>query len=75
MMSTRNHKTWDKKMKCTLENNGTQVVIKLPVIQAPEPSKSGKNLVLATTNGFKVAGFPLHGKVVKVAVNMVIPTR
>lgn len=62
-------------MRVTLENNNTEMVIRLPVNQSPEPSKSGKTLVVATTNGFKNAGFPMHGKPVRLAVNATISTK
>lgn len=56
-------------MQVTIE--GKQLVIKLD-LQAPHPSKSGKTLVVATTNGNVVTAATVEGKPITIGVNAYI---
>jgi len=55
----------------TAEIKDGKLVITLPV-QKPYPSKSGKTLVIATTNGFMSDKAAVDGKTVKISVNAII---
>lgn len=52
-------------MKATIK--GDKLILELDIKEAP--SKSGKTLMVATTNGFKQAGVEYKGKSVSVSVN------
>jgi hypothetical protein len=52
-------------MQVSIENN--EIVIRLPI--APRTSKSGKSLVIASTNGNIQTGTEYKGKPVVVGVN------
>lgn len=51
--------------------DGKNVVITLPISE--QVSKSGKTILIATTNGFTGAGIEHNGKPVSVSVNVCIP--
>lgn len=56
-------------MKVTIEKN--ELVIRMP-LQKPQPSKSGKTLVVATTGGFVQTDAKVEGKAVSLSLNAVI---
>jgi len=49
-----------------------QIVITMP-LQEPAPSKSGKSMVIATTNGILVTDAKLNGKPISMGVNVFYP--
>jgi len=59
----------DEKLQVTVEDG--YLVIRLKM-QAPERSASGKTLVVATTNGFKLTAAQAEGKPISVSVNAFI---
>lgn len=54
------------------ELKDNKLIITLP-LGTPTASKSGKTLVLATTNGFVKTSLTVAGKPLSVSVNAVIP--
>lgn len=56
-------------MKVTVENG--ELVIRIP-LQAPTPSKSGKNLTVATTNGNRETAAEIDGKRITIGLNAYI---
>lgn len=52
--------------------NGS-LVITLPINQHPEPSASGKTLVVASSHGNKATDAKVNGKPITVGVNAYIP--
>lgn len=56
-------------MPATIEGN--ELVIRLP-LQKPTSSKSGKTLIVATTNGFEKTDAVIENKVVSISVNAII---
>jgi len=50
---------------------GKELVIRIP-LQAPTPSGSGKNLVVATSHGFQESTAEAYGKPVKLNLNATI---
>lgn len=59
-----------KKMKAVLEGN--ELVIRLPVNHNPQPSKTGKTLIVATSNGNKATTVQVAGRPVVIGVNAYI---
>ena len=49
------------------------LVITLPINQHPEPSATGKTLVVASCHGNKVTDAKVNGKYITVGVNAYIP--
>jgi hypothetical protein len=45
------------------------LIITIPVAETPSPSKSGKTLIVATTNGNKSTAARVQGKPVTVGLN------
>jgi hypothetical protein len=54
-------------MKATIENG--ELVIRVPVANPPQPSKSGKTLVVASSHGNKPTAATVGGKPVIVGFN------
>jgi hypothetical protein len=57
-------------MKVTIENN--ELVIRMPVQNPPQPSKSGKTLIIATSSGNVTTSCMVDGKPVIIGVNAYI---
>jgi hypothetical protein len=53
------------------EIKGKKLILTLD-LQKPEVSKSGKSMIVATTNGFVKTSLEVGGKQVSVAVNCII---
>ena len=58
--------------QASVEIVGGQIVIKLPLNKDPQPSVSGKTLVVATTHGNLTSAAIVNGKPVIVGVNCYI---
>jgi len=58
-------------MKVTIENN--ELVIRIPMQTPPQPSASGKTLVVASSRGNKVSEAVVDGKQVVIGLNAYIP--
>ena len=54
-------------MKVTIENN--ELVIRIPVQNPPQPSKSGKTLIVATSSGNVTTSCMVDGKAVIIGLN------
>ena len=65
------HQKEVRPMKVEIGNGN--LVITLPINQHPEPSATGKTLVVATSHGNKVTDAKVNGKPVTVGVNAYIP--
>lgn len=57
-------------MQVTIE--GKELVIRIPVENPPRPSKSGKSLIVASTNGNQPTNLTVDGKVVTVGLNVYV---
>lgn len=57
-------------MEVKIENG--KILIALPT-QRPEVSKTGKSLIVATTNGFVKTAATVDGKQVSISINCIIP--
>ena len=57
-------------MKVTIENG--ELVIRMP-LGTPQPSASGKTLVVASTRGNKTTDLKIDGKPVTIGLNAYIP--
>lgn len=49
-----------------------QLVITIPLNKKPQPSKSGKSLVVASTGGFVSTSAEVGGKEVKLSLNAIV---
>lgn len=58
-------------MKVTIENN--ELVIRIPMQTPPQPSASGKTLVVASSRGNKVSEAVIDGKQVVIGLNAYVP--
>ena len=58
-------------MKATIE--GKELVIRIPMQTPPQPSASGKTLVVASTRGNKTSDVTVDGKQVVIGLNAYIP--
>ena len=58
-------------MSATAKVKDGKLVIEIP-LQTPQPSKSGKTLIVATTSGFTPTTAEVKGKPVMVSVNAFI---
>lgn len=58
-------------MKVTIENN--ELVIRLPLVNPPTPSTSGKTLVVASSRGNQKTEATVNGQKVVVGCNAYIP--
>jgi len=56
----------------TVVVKATELVITIPLIKPPKPSKSGKSLTVATTHGNIVTDAVIAGKSIVVGVNAYI---
>ena len=65
------HQAEDKTMKVEIINGN--LVITLPINPHPEPSATGKTLVVASSHGNKATDAKVNGKAVTVGVNAYIP--
>jgi len=61
-----------KKATLQVTVEGSYLVIKAPLQVPPQPSKSGKNLVVATTRGNVATSTTYDGKPITVGVNAYI---
>ncbi len=59
----------------TAKVEGSKLVISLPLVKPPRPSKSGKSLTVATTSGNIATDVIVDGKPVVVGVNAYISAR
>jgi hypothetical protein len=57
-------------MKAEIKDDN--LVITIPLNKSPNPSKSGKTLVVATTGGFMATTATVQDKPVKVSLNAII---
>jgi hypothetical protein len=57
-------------MQVTIENK--ELVIRIPVQTTPQPSKSGKTLIVATSNGNVATSCIVDGKPVVIGLNAYI---
>jgi hypothetical protein len=60
----------EKHMK--IEIVGNEIVLKFPINKPLTPSKSGKSMILATSNGIVPTTVQYEGKVVKAGVNIFV---
>jgi len=51
---------------------GKTLVIELPLHSDPQPTSSGKNLLVASTGAFVQTEAKFNGKPIKVAVNAIV---
>lgn len=58
-------------MQVTIE--GKELVIRIPMQNPPQPSASGKTLVVASSRGNKVTEATVDGKQVVIGLNAYIP--
>ena len=58
-----------------IDKNKNEVVIRLPLNSNPEPSKSGKTLIVAGTEGFTKTTAKFKDKPVSISVNVTIPNK
>lgn len=58
-------------MQVTIE--GKELVIRIPIQNPPQPSASGKTLVVASSRGNKVTDAIVDGKQVVIGLNAYIP--
>ena len=58
-------------MKVTIENK--ELVIRIPMQTPPQPSATGKTLVVASTRGNKTTDVTVDGKQVVIGLNAYIP--
>lgn len=54
------------------EIKGPNLIITLPIAATPQPSKSGKTLVVATTNGNVTTSVQVQGKPLVIGLNAYI---
>jgi len=54
-----------------VEIKNGKLIITLPT-QKPAPSKSGKSMIVATTNGFASTTAEVGGKPVRISVNAIV---
>ena len=59
------------KLKVTVE--GDYLVIRIPAAKNPPPSKSGKSLMVASTQGIKRTGCQFNGAELSLGLNAFIP--
>lgn len=59
-------------MEATAKIEGKNLVITLPMADPPQPSKSGKGLVVASTRGNMKTTLMIQGKPVVIGVNAYI---
>jgi hypothetical protein len=57
-------------MQATIDKGN--LVIRIPVAETPAPSKSGKSLTVATTNGNVVTSVMVNGKPLTIGLNAYI---
>lgn len=63
-------------MKATLENNGTELVLRLPIDKNPQLSSTGKSLILFSTHGFvKPVELKWNGRRVSLGINVLASTK
>lgn len=55
-------------MKVTIDEKAKKITIEMPLIE-PKQSKSGKTMVIATTNGNSPTEAKYQGKIVTVGLN------
>jgi hypothetical protein len=60
-------------MKVTINEKAGTLVIEMPITNPPTPSKSGKTLLVATTNGALKTAATVNGQAVTVNLNAYIP--
>ena len=58
-------------MKVSIENG--ELVVRIPVQDPPRPSKTGKTLIVASSNGNVATAATVDGKPVVVGLNAYIP--
>lgn len=58
-------------MNVTIDKTANELVIRLPM-NVPQPSKSGKTLVVASTHGNKVTDCLVDGKPITIGANAYI---
>lgn len=62
-------------VKGTLDAKKNELTLVIP-LSKPSPSKSGKTLMVGTTNGFQALdGVQVDGKSVKASINVTIPAQ
>lgn len=62
-------------IKATLDGKKNELTLIIP-LSKPTPSKSGKTLMVGTTNGFQALdGVQVDGKPVKASINVTIPAQ
>lgn len=61
-------------MTATIDKSKNELVLRIPLIQPPRHSSSGKTLLVASEST-KPAGLTVDGKQVTVALNAHIPAR
>ncbi len=52
--------------------NGNKLLVELDINETPEPSRTGKTLILASTGGFTPSGVRHQGKDVKINVTAIV---
>ena len=58
-------------MKATIEN--TDLIVRIPLKDAPTPSASGKTLIVASTHGSHKTDAAVEGRPVTISLNAWIP--
>ena len=58
-----------------IEIKGNECIITLPIKNPLEPSKSGKSMILCTSNGIVPTTLSYQGKVVKAGVNIFVDAK
>lgn len=56
-------------MKVSISKDKSTLLIELPIVNPPKPSKTGRTLLVATTGGNKDSGVIVNGKQLMVGVN------
>jgi hypothetical protein len=71
-MAAQRHKRLGRRrtfMGITVRIEGDKLIIELPINKDPQPSASGKTLVVATTHGNVTTEVMINGKPVVIGVN------
>lgn len=58
-------------MNTTIDTKTNELVIRIP-LQTPQPSASGKTLIVATSSGITTTSATINGKPVKIGLNAFI---
>jgi hypothetical protein len=70
-----NHATKEEGNHMKVEIKDGHLIISIPVNEPPVRSKSGKSLIVASTNGNQKTGIIVQGKAVVLGVNAYIPNQ